>query len=173
MSDVITTMSYGDDVSHAITLLVGNEKAIGETVHIAGARAVTWDNVNQIYCNTLNVICGSSPDYVFIDDWKNVSRNLGKYYQIKYARSISRRFDNSKLEALIGTFRFVDPDTGLKECLMQFLEGERRFRNVSWKAEAYFNKVTKDRLKDKNLSKKDRVKYLIGRYTPYFHLKSK
>lgn len=170
MSDVITTMSYGDDVAYAIAMLVGNEKALGEAVHIAGARPVTWEDVNRIYSDVLEEKCGRTPEYVYVDDWKRLSRDLGRYYQIKYARSISRRFDNTKLENLIGRINFTDSEEGLKACLSQFLEGKREFRKVSWKAEAYYNKITKDRLCVSEFGSKDRIKYLIGRYTPYFKM---
>ena len=45
MMNIKTTMSYGGDVSAAIARLICNDKALGETVHIAGAEAITWAEV--------------------------------------------------------------------------------------------------------------------------------
>ena len=159
--------SYGADVAHAISLLIGNENAKSEAVHIAGAKAVSWADINEIYRQVLVERFQREPEIMTIDNWERLGEALGRYYQLKYARAISRRFDNSKLKNLVGKIDFVDPYIGLARCLNEFLNGEQRFRNISWKAEAYYNRITKEKGYTMNFSGKDKLKYMIGRYTPY------
>lgn len=172
MGQVMTTMSYGDDVAYAISLLVGNSKALGEAIHIAGARTVTWNEINDIYRKVLVENFHREPEIVFIDNWEDLGRALGRYYQLKYARSISRSFDNSKLESLIGKIDFADPEAGLTYCLKEFLEGEQIFKSIFWKAEAYFNRISMDKGIANTFSGKEKIKYMIGRYTPYLDWKA-
>ena len=166
MNDVVTTLSFGDDVSRAISLLIGNEKAIGEVVHIAGAKPVTWAEVNQIYERVLKNRYDRSLDISYIDDWNMLGKALGKYYQLKYARSVSRRFDNSKLNSIVGKMDFISAEAGLSECLNRFLDGDMKFRRISWKSEAYYNRITGDR--NRAFKGKEKIKYFIGVHTPYF-----
>lgn len=42
MKNLKQTFSHGEDVAKAIAKLIGNEKAMGETTHIAGAKAISW-----------------------------------------------------------------------------------------------------------------------------------
>jgi len=171
MSDVLTTMSYGDDVSGAIARLTGNEEAYGKTVHIAGAKAVTWEKVNAIYSRELERRFGRTPEFVYIDDWEKTGKALKRYYQLKYARSVSRRFDSSRLESLIGCQPFTDPEIGLAKCLNEFFENKLKFKKIPWNTEAYYNRITKDKGNIKSFQHAERIKYLIGRYTPYFDLR--
>ena len=170
MGDTVTTMSRGDDVARAISLLVGNEKARGETVHIAGARAVTWSEINRIYRNVLVERFQREPDYMYIEDWKKLGKMLGRYYQLKYARSVNRSFDNAKLESLIGKIPFADPAEGLAECLNAFLDGQQSFGKGVWKTEACYNRITKET--NASFAGREKLNYLIGRYTPYFDLRA-
>ncbi len=170
MSNVVTTMSCGDDVAHAIALLVGNRKAIGEAVHIAGAKPVTWKDVNQIYSSVLNNKFHRQLDIYYIDDWEKLSKELHRYYQIKYARSISRRFDNSKLISIIGDITFQKSEEGLKKCLNQFIMNGSKFKQISWRSEACFNRITKDNLIKTKFGRMERIKYFIARYTHYLKL---
>ena len=166
MKDIYTTMSYGNDVARAISLLIGNERAIGETVHIAGAPAITWGEVNDVYTEVLKNIFHRTPEYIYIEDWEQLSKRLGNYYQLKYARSFSRKFDNSKLNRLVGNIEFTHPSQGLKLCLEQFVSGKMTFKSPSARREAYYNRITGDRDDLSLFSAKDKIKYIINRYLP-------
>lgn len=128
MNDIMTTMGYGKDVARAISLLIGNERALTQTVHITGPRAITWEEVNKIYSEVLYEKYSRKPEFMLLDDWQQLGKDTGKTYQLKYARAISRQFDNSKLERLIGSLDFMDPKKGLSECLKEFLYGEMIFK---------------------------------------------
>lgn len=171
MDNVVNTMSYGDDVANAISLLVGNKKAIGEVIHIAGAEAITWGEVNRIYNDVLQERYNRELYIYIVDDWKHIGHVMGSYYQLKYARSVDRRFDNSKLQSIIGNISFMSPEQGLKKCLNEFLSGEMLFSEVNWKNEAYFNRITGDKGYTEKFSVQNRIKYTIGRYTPFFDLR--
>ncbi len=167
----VTTMSYGADVSRAISLLVGKKEALGEVYNIAGAEPITWGKVNDIYFDVLKSRFRRSPQVVYVDDWQELGRDLGKYYQLKYARSVNRIFDNSKLESLIGKVKFVDPYNGLKRCLCDYLDGEYDFKRISWKTEAYYNRMIGIAGLMEEFSKKEKIKYLVARYSPIIQWK--
>lgn len=171
MRDVLTTMSYGDDVSRAIALLAGNEKAIGQTVHIAGADPLTWGEVNDVYDSVLKEMLHRKIVFKYVDDWTDVGRKLNKYWQLKYARSISRRFDNSKLFGIVGDIPFCGPQEGLRKCLLEFLKGNPAFNKISWKKEAYYNRICGERGCLESFQGTDKAKYLIARYTPFFEIR--
>lgn len=169
---IYTTMSFGDDVARAIALLVLNNAAYGEAVHIAGANAVTWADVMDIYSRSVKKYTGYEIEKYYIKDSLKLSLTLNRYYQIKYARAVSRRFDNSKLWTLIGKQNFVDIEEGLSICVKKFLEEGMRFLPISWRTEAYFDKLSGDKTTLKAFpSNKGKVGYLIGRYSPYFKIK--
>lgn len=167
MSNIYTTMSYGEDVSQAISLMVGNAKAIGECVHIAGAKAITWSEVNDIYSRVLEKRFGKKLEFKLIESYEDLSKTLGKYYQIKYARAVDRKFDNSKLKSIIGNMEFTEPEDGLALCLNNFCDFENKFGKISWKREAYYNRITKDNHVSGDFDITKRVKYCIVRYAPF------
>lgn len=140
LSDVIVTMCYGGDVAYAISLLVGNEKARKESIHIAGAHEVTWKEVNEIYSKELYKRYNRPLEFKYVEDWEQIGHLTGKFYQFKYARAISRRFDNSKLESIIGKISFMHPQDGLVYCLNSFLDGKKKFKVISKEKERIYDK---------------------------------
>lgn len=174
MENIYNTMSYGDDVARAIFLLIGNENAFGEAVHIAGTEAITWGEVNKTYCKVLKEKIGLEMGITVIDSWEMIGHYLGNYYQLKYARAINRKFDKSKLSSIVGNIDFVSPHEGLIKCLNIFLESDRQFNSISWKNEAFLNRITGDKGDTSCFSCIQTVKYLLSRYTPslpHYHLK--
>lgn len=168
LENTITTMSYGKDVGYALSLLVCNKKAYGVIVNIAGGKPIPWGKVNDIYSRTLKEIEGKELLFEYIENWEHLGKKLGKYYQLKYARSINRRFDNSTLMNLVGNIEFVSPEQGLAQCLKEFLISSREFDRISPRFESYYNRITGDTFVCKSFSSVDKVKYCIGRYTRYF-----
>ena len=171
LESIKTTMSSGVDVAYAISLLCGNSKALGEVVNIAGANSITWKQVNEIYSQVLYDRFNRFPEFCYVEDWSAVSHFLNRYYQMKYARAVNRQFDNSKLESIVGKVNFSNPDEGLSNCLNLFLDSDMKFKNVSWKTEAYYNRIAKNN-RIPVFPFKERLKYLVGRYTPYFDLRN-
>lgn len=173
LAHVKTTMSYGYDVALAISKMVNNEKAYGETVHIAGAKPVTWQEVLDIYQNMLSDKFGEKVKVFLMDDAFECAKILKRYYQVKYARGIDREFDNTKMRMIVGNISFTDVESGLRKCLNEFLDRELRWGNTPWRSEAYFDKLTDENSNlDEFPSVKGKVKYLLGRYTPFFFFES-
>lgn len=172
MIDVKTTMAYGYDVAMAISKLIGNPKAFGQTVHITGRESNTWQEILDIYQDVLEKRLGYRAKVLMVDDSLKVASSLGRTYQIKYARRINRTFDNRKLEGIIGEVPFMKADEGLKICLNNFLEGPQIFNPIDWKAHAYFDLLAKEHTELKEFSSvKEKLKYVIARNTPFFYLR--
>ena len=173
LKTIKTTLSYGDDVAKAIGELVSNENAMGQVVHIAGAPAVTWEQVLNIYCQALEPIIGAV-NVVYVDHVEKISYPLGKNYQVKYARAINREFDNTKLFSIIGKMEFASAENGLTDCIRKFSTGPRRFKTISWKNEALSDRICHERTPLKSFQKtKWKALYLMARYSPYFSLMKK
>ncbi len=63
-------------------------------------------------------------------------------------------------------------EDGLRKCVAEFLKDGQRCAKISVLREAYFDKVLHTRTKLSAFSGwKQKVKYLIARYTPYFAYK--
>ena len=63
---------------------------------------------------------------------------------------------------------------GLKKCLQEFLQSDRRFRHISYKSEAYMDWLTDSRTELSRFpSVKEKIKYCVERYTPYFAIVQK
>lgn len=166
MENVYTSMTYGGDVANAIAFLVGNEKAYGEIVQIASENALTWAEVLEIYQNVFEEKMEHQIKVVSVPDSLEAAKILGRYYQVKYARSTSRKFECSKLKLFTdGKVTFTSPQEGLGRCLTEFLENPS-FGGVWAKPNAYFDRVAHERTPLSEFSAgKERIKYLLGRYT--------
>lgn len=165
MVDVKTTMAFGGDVSNAIAKLAGNDKAIGEAVHITGKTWNTWGEILEFYQDVFKEKTGENMKVFYADSSLKIAGDLGRLYQIKYARSISRTFDVSKLESIIGEADFLTAEEGLKKCLREFLDGTREFMDVNIKTQAYFDRLTEECAGLGEFSgKKNKLRYLKHRF---------
>lgn len=60
---------------------------------------------------------------------------------------------------------FIKVKNGLRNCLLQFLEGERVFTYRSWRIEGVFDKITGEKTSLFKISGlKNKLKYFIFRY---------
>lgn len=165
MIDVKTTMSYGYDVSVVLSKLICNKKALGETVHIAGAKAATWGEILQIYCKAIKEATGKDVKVCYIDDWQEISHKCNRFYQAKYARAVNREFSSQKLMNLIGKIEFVSPEEGLKICIGRFLDNGSNFKDINWKTEAFCDQITGEKTSLKEFgSLKRKIAYILARY---------
>ena len=57
--------------------------------------------------------------------------DLNRLYQLKYFGGIKRIFDSKKLESIIGKINFVEHKVGLRECLGEFLDSDKQFKNIN------------------------------------------
>ena len=86
-----------------------------------------------------------------IPDAKDLCKNLGSSWQLKYARGISRVFDNSRLEEIIGKVEFTDFKTGVQNCLQSFFSDKNLTlrikeynKSIAWRREAYLDRLSSD-----------------------------
>lgn len=168
----ITTLTYGLDVAFAISKLIGNEKALGEIYNVTTDRWLKWENVLEIYLSALeehgikaNVV-RTSKVYKFYSPLDQ--------YQVKNDRYYDRIFNTEKLGTIVNVNDFKSPETQLKDCLSEFFANPK-FGKLDWMLQGFFDGITKDATPaDSEFeSSKDKTKYYIGRYTPFFMLKLK
>ena len=173
IAEKYTTMTLGADVAMGISKLIGNDKAMGEAFHITTDRAIKWDDVLTIYRIVFKDVTGKEIKIKYADDPKPIYDIMGNKYQVIYDRLFDRRFDNTKFLQAAGGCKFESPETGLEKCLREFLE-KPTFRETPLKAFAYMDKITGERTSMSSfLGIKCKIKYAIGRYTPYFKIKQK
>lgn len=93
-----TTMTYALEVARAIAVIVGNPKSYGETYHIASENAVRWEEILAIYQKVLSKELGKEIKVVFAKRDEFFAKNA---YQVIYDRLFDRKFDSSKINALL------------------------------------------------------------------------
>lgn len=116
-----TTLTYGYDVSHCITKLIGNPKAYGETFHITTDKTIPWMDVLNIYMKAIEEKTGKEQKVVITPRSNQLDYPV-QCYQVLYDRMYDRKFDNSKIIEAIGDYTFMDPYIGIKKCIDSFLE---------------------------------------------------
>lgn len=119
-----TTLTYGYDVAKCMSLLLGNVKAFGETFHITTAESIPWMDVLNIYKEAIERYTGKVQRVTFTKRSSQLNQPIGRY-QVMYDRIYNRRFDNSKLMSVIGSYTFTSPRVGLKHCIEAFLQNQR------------------------------------------------
>ena len=162
-----TTMTYGDDVARAISLLIGNDKAKAEAVHLTGTESMTWQDVLKIYMDVLETKTGKKPDIWMPETSDIIASAIGNKYQIKYDRIFDRVFDNSKMLELCGEdLAVASMETGLRKCLENFLTAPR-WNAVDSTLVAGFDRAEKCTHALKNFeTPQQKMKYIGWRYCP-------
>ena len=160
----LTTLTYGYDVALRVVSLVGKKEALGETVHITTKECMRWEDILKIYLKVIEKEKGYSPKVCWINDSKVLFKETS--YQLVYDRLFDRKFDNSKINDLSNCKEdYTGIQEGLTKCLSDFLKGDRDFRDINWRNEAKFDRITGDKSKIKDISGfKNKVKYMIFRY---------
>lgn len=173
-ANTYTTLTSGYDVSKMISNVIGNKYCIGQTYQITCNMPIKWGTVLNIYADTLESIMGSRPKIKMVKTSEELGASILNPFQLKFDRGHDRKFYSNKIECDIGVnFDWTSPVEGLKRCLSEFLRTEDKvFQPISWKSEAYLDKITGERTPLSTFEKeKDKIKYLTGRYTPYFSFK--
>ncbi len=167
-----TTLTYAYDVSGVIAELVRSKKGLGEIIQIADSQSIEWKAILDIYLEVLSEKEDIRPKVKWVDNLVVASVVSGREYQLKCDRYYNRIFDSKKADAICGYgIEYTDTVKGLKECLEQFLQGSRQFRQTSWRLEGYVDRITGEKTPLCNIDDvRDKVKYIIYRYTPYAKL---
>ncbi len=95
------TITYNEDFAEAFVKVLGNKETYGETYHITSDFVYTWERINEILCENLNVV----PNIIHIPT----------DFILKYAPSLtgdlmgdkmwSAVFDNTKIKGLAKGFK--------------------------------------------------------------------
>lgn len=167
-----TTMTSGMDVAMVMAKLIGNEKARGECIQIAGPENKTWREILEIYLKVIERKTSKTPRVLYIDNNTVIEKIMRNQYQVKYDRLYNRRFDSEKVNQICDEeIQYCGIEQGLVNCLEEFLDNRRVFKNKSWELDAYMDKVSGERTVLSDIpSMKEKMKYIIARYLPYFRI---
>lgn len=163
MSNKITTLTYGLDVSNGIAALIGQDRALGEAFHITSDETLSWEQVLNIYIKVLDEKLGNSPT-VTKQSFNDFTKWHTASYQVKYDRFYNRIFDNSKINEFVDTSDFMSPVLGLESCLTTFLNSPE-FLSINWRLEAIKDRQQKVLTPLAELPNfKQKIKYLLYRF---------
>lgn len=133
-----TTLTFGKDVSYAISNLVGNENALGKTVQIATGETMKWRDIINLYIGILKEETSISPRLMLCDSMLKVDELYEGGYNTIYDREWDRSFNSALVNQLIGhDVHYTSIKEGLTQCLRAFLKGKRQFRTIDWDFEAF------------------------------------
>jgi nucleoside-diphosphate-sugar epimerase len=114
------TMTHNSDFARAFTGLMGNNRALGESVQITGDETLSWNQIYQCIANALGkplkavhvsseFLARAGPDYDFVGG-------------LTGDKAVSVVFDNTKLKRLVPGFcAQVRFDQGIRETISHIL----------------------------------------------------
>lgn len=176
IADRITSLTYGLDAAERIVKLAETDDASnGQVYHIATEEKITWNEILLLYVETLTEILGRPQKYKVLSTSKRYAK-YNRYWQIKYDRLYNRVFDSSKIQSVTGNMEFTQIKEGLKKSLTEFLQGERKFKtqDINWLSQGFFDKVCHEKTSLSEIpGGKNKVKYLMARYTNLQELRNK
>lgn len=168
--DKQTTLTYGYDVSLAISKLVGNQDAFGKVIQIASSENMTWREILKLYLDILKEKKNLTPRIYLSDHMRAIDQLYEGGYNTIYDRVYNRHFDSTFIEILTNSKGNVfnkDMRVGLSECLSDFLDNNRGFLKIDWQFEAYQDILTGGMASpDEFYSEEDYNSYLRYRNTP-------
>lgn len=160
ISDKLTTITWGGDVSMGIAAIIGKESALGQIYHITNNNPIKWDDVLNIYISILSEF-GYNASVCYVEKTSDVTNQEEK---TKYDRIYNRVFDNSKINGYVNTKMFVDVKIGIQKCLAEFLSNPS-FKTINWVTQARMDKLSKEKTKLSEITlMKDKIIYIVLRY---------
>ena len=172
MANKYTTMTYGRDVSIRIADLIGNSNSLGEVYNVMTSQTMKWIEILDIYLDILSEKIGINPKVYMMDDSKVIEMCCNNKYQIKYDRLYDRYFDNEKILSITKEYSYTRTEDGLYECLSSFLDNNLAFKEINWKIEGAFDRITGEKTKMKDIpGLKNKIKYILYRYFNAINIK--
>lgn len=164
-----TCLTFGDDVSKAIAVLVHNGGCYQESFNIVGDDSMKWEDVLNYYNDVFEIITGKKFNVVWKECALELSRVLGNTYKYKYDRLSDRVFDNSKIKCVIkDEFEFTSMRDGLRESLTSFLNSTQKYSYYNVFLEAWVDKQVGERSMINSIPGfRNKIKYFLLRETPY------
>lgn len=163
-----TTLTYGEDVSYAISKVILKENCYGEVFQVTSDNITDWNNILNQYKDTIKKVCGIDSKIMIIDEKKSEKIISKYYYQYKYDRDYNRVFDGKKLK------KFIDEDVKfqdkLNECLEKYLKSYKNEFYIDGKIEGILDRLSNEKTKlSEFIGVKQKIKYILVRYTPYYY----
>ena len=142
----MTTLTHGRDVAEGIAAIIGKEAAYGEAFHIVGAKSMKWQEVLEVYLDTLEQITGTRPKVKLLANSGKFSHAFGNPYAIWYDRLYNRVFDSTKIRCISGKSTYIGMREGLVKCLKSFIAKGAPFRekNIDWRLQAWMDRKTNE-----------------------------
>ncbi len=169
IASMLTTVTFGKDVSRGIASLVGEKNALGRAFHITCTEPLTWKDILNIYLDVLKDH-GIKAKVIYADHALDITSQEEK---IKYDRMYDRVFDNEAISEFCDCSVFLNPKDGLPLCLNQFLKAPN-FKDINWTTQARMDRISGDKTPLKEINGiKDRIKYIILRYIFSYEICSK
>lgn len=167
--DKQTTLTYGYDVSLAISKLVENQNAFGKVVQIASSENMTWREILKLYLDILKEKKNLTPRIYMSDHMQAIDELYEGGYNTIYDRVFNRHFDSSYLNKManLGGAFYKEMRRGLIDCLSDFLDNNRNFLKIDWQFEAYQDILTGGMASSDEFSSEEEYEtYLRFRNTP-------
>ena len=165
IAERITTMTIGEDICKLLYSIIGNEKSIGETIHLTSDYHRTWKEIWAIYSNYLEKEHNLHPKLKIVPLSEFLTlRSSELKYQVIYDRVYNRDYNINKELKFCNSPNFTPPEKGLPNCLEEFLK-DPIFKRINWKSEAKQDRLTNERTPLNEISGfKNKIKYLLTRY---------
>lgn len=167
-----TTLTYGKDVSMGIASVIGCVKAFGEAFHITTSESLTWGEVLDIYCQSINELLGFAPKVIWLP--KAINDDIpSAVIPIYYDRLFNRTFNNNKIKIIAPNIDFISPRIGLRNCVSTMIK-HQHFLHISYGMEALRDRIAGEVMPiTEAVAIKDKFKYVFMRYfsssvTKYF-----
>lgn len=170
-----TMLTSGKDVANVIGKLILGRKGFSETLHPVNCEPMTWGEILNIYCDVIEDTTGKRPKVIMLEDASSYIKMVGNTYKYRYDRLADRIFDSSKVNEVLGeSVSYVPTKEGLEQAIKEFIASGAKFKPVNLKLDVLLNRYSKEasNLRDYP-GLKQKVKYLICRFTPYLSYKQK
>lgn len=161
-----TSLTYAYDVAYGINKLVNNNKALGEVFHIVNESHCSWNKILELYKKYFKKYTGYEMKIKCVNDSNMFSWKDGDDYVVKYDRLYDRIFDSSKINAIIGNYKYTTVDDGINSCFTKFVNINTDLKyEINWALEGFLDKITKER-EHVFPTSKDKITYICFRYFP-------
>jgi len=167
VGECYTSLTYGKDAADAISEIVANGLMVGETINITTNEALRWSDVLRIYIEAIEKRTGNKVRVKYID--KSIKAKNGDYQTI-YDRLYNRRLDNSKLQTIIDTDKFLKQKDGLQMSLNKYIADNLTFNSSlqNWAFQGQLDNVTGEWARKSEFDNtKQYLHYLLWRLFPH------
>ena len=170
--DKRTVLTYSGDVARAVSMLIKNEKAYGEIIHVTSDQILERRTIVESYRKILEGSFHIPMKIHWLDSVEKLRRDFpSRADRMDNDRMLNRVYDNSKLKRITGGgIVFSDFYTCMKTCC-ETAAAQIDLNTLCYQdgvACAYMDRLTGEHTSPHDFGTKDRLLYLAGRATPSF-----